>query len=294
MDLLLEIAQQVINGLVIGGIYTLMALGMTMIFGILDQTNFAHGELYMLGAYAAFFFSMVLGIPYLVSVCLAILVGVLLGLMYEWLIFRPVRGKDPLNAVIASLGASIFIWNAALLVFGGAPREIPTPFLGEKVNLLGVSLNVQRLLALAVTIGIILALYWWIGKSRLGRAMRATAQNREVAALMGIKIGRVAELVFATGGALAALGGALVGPIFLLQPSMGLLAVGKAFIVVIVGGMGSVLGAIYTGFGLGVLESLTVGFLSSAYRDVISFAILILVLWVRPQGLFGRTGERGG
>ncbi|HID86507.1 MAG TPA: branched-chain amino acid ABC transporter permease [Anaerolineae bacterium] len=294
MPLVIEFGQQLLNGLVVGGIYAMMALGLTMIFGILDQVNFAHGEMYMLGAYATLFFAVSAGIPYPFAILLAMAAIAILGLLYEWLIFRPLRGTDPLNVIISSLGASIFLWNVALYLFGSTPRQLKIAFAEVVITLGGLSLTLQRLLVVVITLLLILILYFFIMRTRMGKAMRAMAQDREVASLMGVEINRVAEITFAIGGALAGAAGALIGPIFLIYPAMGLMAVQKAFAVVIVGGMGNVSGAIFAGFALGIVESLGAGFIASAYKHIIAFAILILALWLRPEGLFGRTARKGG
>ena len=162
------------------------------------------------------------------------------------------------------------------------------------MSFLGVSLTLQRLLVLLISIVLIIALYLMIKKTRIGKAMRATAQDREVAALLGIDINRIAEVTFMVGGALAAAAGALIGPIFLLYPAMGLMACLKAFVVVILGGMGNVMGAVVAGFALGVIESLGAGFISSAYKDFFAFLVLILVLWARPEGILGKTAKKAG
>jgi len=289
-----EIAQQAVNGLVMGGVYALIALGLTLIFGILDQANFAHGELYMIGAYATFYFSEFLGGSYPLALIFAMVAVACLGIFYEWLLFRPLRGMGHLPAIISSLGASIFLWNLALLIFGSTPRQMRTGLSEITLTFLGISLTVQRLLVLLITLGLILCLYLMIMKTRMGKAMRATAQDPEVAALLGIDINRIAEMTFIIGGALAAAAGALIGPIFLIYPAMGLMACLKAFVVVILGGLGNVVGAVIAGFALGVIESLGAGFISSAYKDVFAFLVLILVLWARPEGILGKTAKKAG
>lgn len=289
-----EFAQQVVNGLVMGGVYALIALGLTLIFGILDQVNFAHGELYMIGAYATFYFTGMLGGAYFFAMIFAMLAVAFLGLFYEWFLFRPLRGRGHLPAIICSLGASIFLWNLALHIFGSIPRQMRTDISEITINLWGISITVQRMLVLFVALVLILGLYFIIMKTRIGKAMRATAQDPEVAALLGININRIAEMTFIIGGALAAAAGALIGPIFLIYPAMGLMACLKAFVVVILGGLGNVMGAVIAGFGLGVIESLGAGFISSAYKDFFAFLVLILVLWVRPEGILGKTAKKAG
>lgn len=287
-----ELAQQIVNGLVMGGVYALMALGLTLIFGILDQVNFAHGELYMIGAYAAFYFLDFLGLGYFIAMLMAMAIVAILGLFYEWILFRPIRGLGHLPAIISSLGASIFLWNLSLKLFGSTPRQMRTELSEVTLNLFGISLTVQRLLVICIAMILILLLYFMIKKTRLGKAMRATAQNPEMAALLGVDINRIAELTFLIGGALAGAAGSLIGPIFLIYPAMGLMACLKAFVVVILGGLGNVIGAVFAGLSLGVIESLGAGFISSAYKDFFAFIVLILVLWARPEGILGKTAKK--
>jgi len=289
-----EIAQQAVNGLVMGGVYALMALGLTLIFGILDQVNFAHGELYMIGAYATFYFSEFLGGSYFFALIFAMVAVAFLGIFYEWLLFRPLRGMGHLPAIISSLGASIFLWNLGLQIFGSTPQQMRTGLSEITLSFGGISLTVQRLLVLCVALALIFFLYLMIMKTRMGKAMRATAQDPEVAALLGIDINRIAEMTFIIGGALAGGAGALIGPIFLIYPAMGLMACLKAFVVVILGGLGNVVGAVAAGFALGVIESLGAGFISSAYKDFFAFLVLILVLWARPEGILGKTAKKAG
>ncbi len=286
--------QQILNGLVMGAIYACMALGLTLIYGVLDQVNFAHGEMYMIGSYTVMLLATRLGVPYLPAVVLGMAAVALLGLAFEHTMFRPLRGTPEINTIIASLGASILLINLAQVVFGPMPQPLPTPMATQTVNVMGFTTTVQRLVVILVTVIILAGLYYLIKFTRLGKAMRATAQDREVAELMGVEIGRIAQLTFAVGGAMAGLGGGLIAPIFLVQPDMGLIASQKAFVVVILGGMGNVIGAVSAAFFLGVVESLGAGFISSEYRDLIAFAMLILVLWLRPEGFLGRTAKKGG
>jgi branched-chain amino acid transport system permease protein len=248
----------------------------------------------MIGAYATLYFSEFLGGSYSLALIFAMVAVSFLGLLYEWLLFRPLRGMGHLPAIVSSLGASIFLWNLALLIFGSTPRQMRTGLSEITLNFWGISLTVQRLLVLLITLGLIICLYLMIMKTRMGKAMRATAQDPEVAALLGIDINRIAEITFIIGGALAAAAGALIGPIFLIYPAMGLMACLKAFVVVILGGLGNVVGAVIAGFALGVIESLGAGFISSAYKDVFAFLVLILVLWARPEGILGKTAKKAG
>ena len=280
--------QQVINGLVIGSIYAMVALGLTLIFGILHIGNFAHGQLYMLGAFATYWLVTLFGWDIWSSMFVAMGLMALLGMILERVVFRPVHSAPHINGLIVALGLFIALENMAFILWGGDERTLPSPYATKMVTALSLSLTIQRLLVFAISIVLILALYLFIQKTKLGKAIRAVAQDPEVARLMGIPIHRISSTVFAVSSALAAAAGALVGPIFCVFPSMGLIPILKAFVVIVLGGMGSVLGAIFGGFILGVAESLGAGYLSSEYKDAFAFAALIFVLLIKPTGLFGK------
>lgn len=282
-----EILQQLVNGLVTGGIYALIAVGLTMIFGILDIVNFAHGELYMVGAYLTYIFVTQINLPFAVAVAAAVAAAALIGALVEFVIFRPVRFSSPLNSIIVSMGLSIILANGALLIFTATPRALASPVSGS-VDLGGVIVTWDRLLIFAVAAGLFVALTLYVRKTWMGTAMRAVAQDLTAAQLVGININRVSRTTFVISVGLAAVAGALVGPLVVLQPSMGGVAVLKAFAVVILGGIGSVPGAIFASLLLGVVEQFTAAFVSNAFKDFISFAILIAVLMIRPTGLFGQ------
>lgn len=285
--MLQELAQQIANGLVLGSTYALIALGLTVIYGILGIVNWAHGELYMLGAFVGLYLVVNLHWPFFAGLVGAMAIMAACGVVMERLVFRPLRGADEMNVIIGTLGISIFLMNAAMVLFSPNPVRFPTEYAQQYITLLGVSVTVQRLLVFVTAI-VLIALFTYIIKyTTIGKAMRACEQNPDAARLMGIDINRVAVVTCAIGAALAAAAGTLVGPIFLVSPQMGLMAIAKVFAVVIMGGMGNVPGAISAAFILGLAESLTAGFISSYYKDVVVFLILILVLIIRPQGLFG-------
>lgn len=281
--------QQIVNGLVSGSIYALTALGLSMIFGIMDIINFAHGEIYMLGAFFTYFFCTSIGLHYLLSMLFAMIAVGIIGIAIEKVTFKPLRNTALINTLLVSLGLSIFLQNLALLIWGPDPRKIPSPYNNMVIEFLGIFITMQRLLVIIVTVILIVFLYFFIQKTTIGKCMRATAQEPEGAALIGIDIDKVFWVTFVVGCALAAAAGSLIGGIFFVNPTMGMIPVLKAFIVVIVGGLGSFLGAIMGGFLLGVTESLMGGYVSSAYMDVTAFAILILALLFRPSGLFGKS-----
>jgi branched-chain amino acid transport system permease protein len=282
--------QQVVNGVVIGVVYALIAVGLTLVFGILDVINFAHGEFYMLGAFLTYSLVVGLGFDYFLALAVAMLGAAAVGLLSERLAVRPLQGRHMFTVVLSTLGLSIFLQNGALLVWGPDPREIDLGWSGRPLVIGDVVITRLRLAVLATGVILIAALTWFIRRARWGMAMRAVARNRDAAAIMGIPVQRVYAVTFAVGTGLASAAGGLLGAMFTIEPTMGEWAVVKAFSVVIMGGMGNVPGAVLGGVILGVAENVGAGFLpgGGSYKDGIGYAILILVLLWRPQGLFGR------
>ena len=282
--------QQVLNGVTIGVVYALIAVGLTLVFGILDVINFAHGEFYMLGAFLTYSLVIGLGLDYFVALAIALAGAAVAGLLAERLTVRPLQGRHMFTVVLSTLGLSIFLQNGALLLWGPDPREIDLGWGGQPLVAGGLVITRLRLTVLATGVALIAALTWFIRRARWGMAMRAVARNRDAAALMGIPVQRVYAFTFAVGTGLAGVAGGLLGAMFTIEPTMGEWAVVKAFCVVIMGGMGNMPGAILGGVILGVAENVGAGFLpgGSSYKDGIGYAILILVLLCRPQGLFGR------
>jgi len=285
--------QHLVNGLALGGTYALLGIGLTLIFGLMNVVNFAHGEFYTLGAYLAFAGLGVLGVNFFLAIAAAILGGALLGAACERLLLRPLRGESIDTTMLVMIGLWIALQNGELLAWGGVARSIPHPFPTTPIVVGPVSVAPLRLFVLAAVLVLIVASHLLIHSTPLGMAMRATFQDRDTAALMGIDVGGIHTLTFAFGSGLAAAAGALLGPIFLVYPSMGDLASLKAFSVVILGGLGNFAGATIGGLILGVAEELGAGYVSSGYRDAIGFVIVILVLLCRPAGLFARAERIG-
>ncbi len=285
--------QHLLNGLALGGTYALLGIGLTLIFGLMNVVNFAHGEFYTLGAYLAFAGLGVLGVNFFLAIAAAILGGALLGAACERLLLRPLRGESIDTTMLVMIGLWIALQNGELLAWGGVARSIPHPFPTTPIVVGPVSVAPLRLFVLAAVLVLIVASHLLIHGTPLGMAMRATFQDRDTAALMGIDVGGIHTLTFAFGSGLAAAAGALLGPIFLVYPSMGDLASLKAFSVVILGGLGNFAGATIGGLILGVAEELGAGYVSSGYRDAIGFVIIILVLLCRPAGLFARAERIG-
>ena len=294
-----ELFQQLANGIAWGSIYALIALGYTMVYGILRLINFAHGDVYMVGAFAAYFLALWTGagganasVGSAVLVLLgAMLICAVLGILIELLAYRPVRRSSRLTALITAIGVSLFLENVGIRVFGADPKFFPQLIAPRRVELSsGVVVTNHQILVVLVSLILMLALTFFIHRTRTGKAMRAVAFHRDAASLMGIPVNRIITVTFAIGSALAAAAGVLVGltnP--KIEPLMGIMPGIKAFVAAVLGGIGSIPGAVIGGLVMGVSEYLVVGYISSTYRDGIAFVILILVLLIKPAGLLGRN-----
>lgn len=288
--------QQLVNGLSLGSIYALIALGYTMVYGVLRLINFAHGDVYMVGAYVGYYLSRRLrgDEPSIASALLvmlgAMLACALLGVLIERLAYRPVRREARLTLLIMAIGVSLFIENVAQLVFGPDPKFFPSLAPRTDFMVASVRLTSEQITVIAVSVLLMVLLRFFILKTRTGKAMRAVSFSLDASRLMGISTDRIIAITFALGSALAAAAGVLIGmQIPKIDPLMGILYGLKAFVAAVLGGIGSIPGAVLGGLLIGISEVMTVGYLSSTYRDAIAFAILILVLILRPQGLLGRV-----
>lgn len=272
----------------LGSIYALVASGLSLIWGSMKMLNFAHGELYMLGGFATYYAMTALGLPWWLAIPLAMALVLLVGFGIEKLTIEPLLRRPgwDYTPIIATLGLSIFLQNAALLVFGERFKNLPY-FIEGSGTYFGIRMAYQRLLILVVSVAVIVLFAHFLRRSKLGMALRAVAQDRDAATLQGIDVQHTYMWTFGISGALAALASAMVAPIFAINPWMGGTLLIKAFVVCVVGGLGDLRGAILGGILLGTAESLAVVLLSSEWKDVVSFAILIVVLWVRPSGFFG-------
>lgn len=276
--------QHLVNGLMAGGLYALVAVGLSLIYGVLRIINFAHGELFAVGAYSGFFLWRVLGVPLPLAFAGAMMGTALVGVVAERLVFRPLRSTDPLNSMISAIGLSFLLQNVLLQVGGAEPRRLD-PFMSGVLLLGPIALPLQYLFILGLAGALIAGIHLYLGWAWNGLALRASAQDLGAAALMGVSVDRLAVVAFSAASALAAAAGVLVGSVFLLQPTMGVLMGAKAFVVVILGGVGNMPGTILGGLLLGLTESLAVAYVSTAVRDVVAFAVLVVALLVRPQGL---------
>jgi branched-chain amino acid transport system permease protein len=288
--------QQLVNGLSLGSIYALIALGYTMVYGVLRLINFAHGDVYMVGAYAGYYLSRRLQgrEPSFVS-ALFVMLGAMvacaiLGLVIERFAYRPVRRASRLTLLITAIGVSLLIENGGQLVFGPDPKFFPSLAPHFEFQVGGVHLTSEQITVIGVSFLLMVALRFFIQKTRTGKAMRAVSFNLDTAKLMGISTDWIIAVTFGLGSALAAAGGVLIGmQIPKIDPLMGIIYGLKAFVAAVLGGIGNVPGAVLGGLLIGTSEVMVVGYLSSTYRDAIAFGILILVLLLRPQGILGRV-----
>ena len=282
-----ELLQQILNGLAIGSVYTLVALGLTVVFGILGIAHFAHGSLAMFGGYLTFVFSTSMGLSLFTSMALAMPVGAVMGMLIERLAYRPVRDAPHINAFIIALGLTMMLEGGNLLLFGADQVIIQTPY-QQVFDFGGIFVAQLRMVVIITSVTLVALVTLLLLKTKTGKSVRAVAQNRHAAVLMGVNVNFVSSVVFGISSALGVAAGALIGSLLALAPGVGESFAVKGFAVLILGGLGSLPGAILGGLILGVSESLAAGFLSSAYKDVISFLIMILVLLVMPQGLMGK------
>src|SRR5438093_9751017 len=277
--------QSTIIGLSIGSIYILMALGLTLMFGMMHIINFAHGAVYMLGAYVIYYVFFQSGAPYFVAFIVSMALLGLFGYLVERSIYRPVKGGiEP--TLVALLALTTFLQAAGYPVFGQLDKHVPPVFEGTR-NILGVGISAERLMIIPVAGVLVVGLYLFINKTRMGAAMRAIEQDKEAAALQGVNVHVVNAMAFGVGFALAAASGALMAPIFKLDPMMGEQPLLKAFIIIILGGLGSIPGAILGGLILGQIDSIVATLLGLEPAFLLSFVFIILLLLFKPTGLFG-------
>jgi branched-chain amino acid transport system permease protein len=286
------LTQILATGLAMGCIYALVGLGFILIYNATTGINFAQGELVMLGAFV--FYSMAgTGAPYLGAALATVVLMGIAGYVFQLLLFHPLRHRSFLAFIIATIGFSIFARNLALLIWGPFPLKAPSLFSRSTVEIGDVVLAPEHLFIVGATMVVLLVQYWLFFHTDLGRRLRATAQNAEVAQLMGVRAGRMIAITFVLSAILTGIAGVLLAPIFLIDTEMGLNLILKAFIGVIIGGFGSIPGAVVGGIIVGLLEILIAVFISSVYKDAIAFAVLIFFLIVFPQGIFGeRVAER--
>ncbi len=282
--------QYLVSGLTVGATYGLTGLGFTMIFNTTGIINFAQGEFVMLGGMMSVFFRSWLGLDLFSSIALAVAATAAVGAAMERLTIRPIQGTSPINLVIATIGVSILIRGAAMLLWGKDTFSLP-PFGGSTpIAFMGAAIQPQSLWALAITLALLSALKLFFSTSIHGKAMLACACDRKAASLMGISVARMSLFSFALSALTGAVGGAILAPITMTSYDVGMMLGLKGFAACILGGLGSPFGAAVGGLCIGVMESLGAGYVSSAYKDAFAFIILLALLFVRPSGLFGKSG----
>jgi len=285
--------QQTINGVVFGSLYVLVALGLTLIYGVLVQINFAHADVVTIGAFAAYFFTFAFGGNYLISIGVALMVGAALGWLVNSAIFAPLRERgSELLPLIATIGVSILLQNAMLLWFGPIPYAFDSPYSNEVIRFWGGTfITWQNVIIVVVSALTIVLLYGFMRFTITGKALRAVAQDRETAGLMGINPDQLIMLTFVLASALAGMSGAMLGPILVLTPFAGTTVIVKAFAIVIIGGFGNVEGTIIAGLAVGLIESYTTQLINPGLTDIVVFTLLLLMLALRPTGLIAEKRE---
>ena len=293
MDFMSQLVQQLINGVSLGSIYALIALGYTMVYGIIKLINFAHGDIYMVGAYIGFFAVANAGLGIFPALVISMIVTGLIGCLVERVAYKPLRHAPRISLLITAIGVSFFLEYASMLFVSPTPRTFPEIFDSSVAYHVGeFIINGQQLLIFTITFVLTVLLTYIVQKTKIGKAMRAVSFDTETAQLMGIDADKVISATFGIGSALAAAGGVLVGVYYnSIDPLMGIMPGLKAFVAAVLGGIGSLPGAVVGGLILGVIEAFVSGFLSSTFRDAAAFAILILVLLFRPSGIFGRDAQ---
>ena len=293
-----EFLQQLVNGVTWGSVYALIALGYTMVYGILRLINFAHGDIYMLGAFIGLYTSRFLHagsapspVKAVIVLLTSMVVSALIGVVIERFAYKPVRKSPRLSALITAIGVSLLLENGGVLVFGADPKFFPQLIPSHNIALgLGVTISNQQLIVLVVSLVLMLLLRLLVLHTRVGKAMQAVSHNHMAASLMGISVDRIITFTFMIGSALAAAAGVLVAlqsP--KIEPYMGIMPGLKAFVAAVLGGIGNIPGAVVGGLVMGVAEVLVTGYVSPTYRDAIAFVLLIVILLVRPAGIFGKA-----
>ena len=289
MEFMHQILQQLINGISLGSIYALIALGYTMIYGIIKLINFAHGDIYMVGAYLGFY-AITLGIPVVPAILIAMAVTSLLGVLVERFAYRPLRHAPRISVLITAIGVSFLLEYVMMAVVSPTPRTFPATISDVSFDAAGLIISGQQLLIMGVTFVLMVILTYIVRATKIGKAMRAASYDTEAAQLMGINADRIISITFAIGSALAAVAGVLIGIYYnSIDPLMGLMPGIKAFVAAVFGGIGILPGAVVGGLVLGIVEAFISGFGFSMFRDAAAFAILILVLLLKPAGIFGKN-----
>ncbi|MBO4991486.1 MAG: branched-chain amino acid ABC transporter permease [Firmicutes bacterium] len=285
-----QFLQQVVNGLSLGSIYALIALGYTMVYGIIKLINFAHGDIYMLGAYIGFAVVTIGGLGFFPALIIAMVLCAVIGIVTERIAYKPLRNSPRITLLITAIGVSFFMEYIMVYFVGANVRAFPDVLPKTQYRLGSIVINLQQIVIILTTIALMVLLQFIVHKTKIGKAMRAVSADRDAAELMGVKVDRTISATFAIGSALAGAGGVLVGIFYnSINPLMGMMPGLKAFVAAVFGGIGIIPGAMIGGVSIGVIETMVSGYGSSMYKDAVVFAILILVLIFKPSGLLGKN-----
>ncbi|MEH6946766.1 MULTISPECIES: branched-chain amino acid ABC transporter permease [Peribacillus] len=287
----MELIQQLVNGLSLGSIYALIALGYTMVYGIVKLINFAHGDVFMVGAFVGFYSITILELPFLPALLISMIVCAIFGVLIERIAYKPLRNATRIAALITAIGVSLLIEYGMIYIRGAQPEAYPKDVMPtSKIDILGVSISSQSLLIFFVAIVLMIILQFVVHKTKIGKAMRAVSFDADAARLMGINVNNTISATFAIGSALAGAAGVIFGIYYIkIEPLMGIIPGLKAFVAAVLGGIGIIPGAMVGGLLLGVIEALVSAAGFSLWRDGVAFVVLILILIFRPQGLFGKN-----
>jgi branched-chain amino acid transport system permease protein len=282
--------QQIINGLSVGSIYALIALGYTMVYGIIRLINFAHGEIMMMGAYFAFVTVFATGMPFFAVLIVSMVLAALLGITIETLAYKPLRKAPRISALITAIGMSLFLQNLALVIFKADPKIMPAIIPKRPVMIGSIQIGTVTIVTILLSIFFMILLDFFVKKTKPGKSMRAVSEDKEASILMGINVNRTISITFAIGSALGALGGVLYSIAYTqVFPTMGVMPGLKAFVAAVLGGIGLIPGAMLGGFAIGMIETITKAYISSQWSDAIVFGILIIVLIIKPTGILGKN-----
>ena len=289
-NFILQFGQQLVNGISLGNIYALIALGYTMVYGIMKLINFAHGDIYMVGAYAGFFAATATDMPFIVCIICAMAVTGVLGIVVERLAYKPLRHSPKIAILTTAIGVSLFLEYTTMLILSPQPRTFPQLINNTIYNWGGIVISLQQIIILVTAVVLMIVLTYVVNYTKMGKAMRAVSYDPDAAQLMGINVDKTVSFTFFIGSSLAGAAGVLVGIYYnSIEPLMGIMPGMKAFIAAVLGGIGIIPGAMTGGIILGIVEAMVSGFISSTFRDAAAFAILIIILLIKPTGLLGKN-----
>lgn len=281
--------QSIISGILVGGVYALIGIGLTIIFGVMRVINFAHGDIMMVGMYMTYFLFTLFGIDPFVSVLITMPLMFLFGALLQKVFINRILGSLPQNQILLTIGLGLIMSNTAMLGFTSDYKILTTTYSSSSFSVAGISISQPLLISFLITAAITAGLYWFLMKTDIGQAIRATAQDREAAQLMGINVKWMSILSFGIGAAMAGTAGALISPTYYIFPQVGSAFTLKAFVITVLGGMGSIVGATLGGIIIGLVESVAAVTISSDWKDVVVFSIFLLVLLIKPSGLMGKS-----